>query len=64
MAAILAFVPEGQAVAVPPSAGPIGVAAVVIAYQTIFGAYSGWNNAGYFAGESLDPGRNVPRGMC
>jgi amino acid transporter len=42
---------------------PIGWAALVIAYQTIFGAYSGWPNSGYYGGEDADPGRNIPRGM-
>lgn len=42
---------------------PIGWAALIIAYQTIFGAYSGWPVSGYYGGEDADPGRNTPRGM-
>lgn len=62
--AILLFIPSARAVPAPShSSAMVGWAGLVLAYQTIFGAYTGWNNAGYFAGEDVDPGRNVPRGM-
>jgi len=60
---IFLLVPEHAPDPPGPSSAPIGLAALVVAYQTIFGAYTGWNNAGYFAGEDKDPGRNIPRGM-
>lgn len=42
---------------------PFGFAALVIAYQTIIGAYAGWPNGAYFGGEDVDPGRNIPRAI-
>ena len=42
---------------------PLGFAALIIAYQTIIGAYAGWPNGAYFGGEDIDPGRNIPRGI-
>ena len=48
---------------VPSSATAISVAGVIIAYQTIYGAYAGWTSTSYFAEEDRDPGRNIPRGM-
>ena len=62
VALIFLLVPS-QTSGPPRPSSPIGLAALIVAYQTIFGAYTGWNNAGYFAGEDKDPGRNIPRGM-
>ncbi|MCW3797226.1 APC family permease [Sphingomonas sp. BN140010] len=44
-------------------AQPITLLGIVVAYQMIFGAYSGWPNAIYFAEEDTDPGRNIPRAL-
>lgn len=41
-----------------PSIGTIVVSLIFVIY-----AYSGWNVAGYLAGETRDPGRNIPRTM-
>lgn len=45
------------------TATAMSLAGVVVAYQTIYGAYSGWTSSSYFAEEDRDPGRNIPRGM-
>lgn len=45
------------------SAGPVTLVGFIVAYQIIFGAYTGWNSGAYFAEEDVDPGRNIPRGM-
>lgn len=44
-------------------AGPVGLVGLIVAYQTIYGAYAGFSNVAYFAEEDRDPGRNIPRGM-
>lgn len=44
-------------------AGSVGLVGLIVAYQTIFGAYTGFSNVAYFAEEDRDPGRNIPRGM-
>lgn len=44
-------------------AGHVGLAGLIVAYQTIYGAYTGFSNVAYFAEEDRDPGRNIPRGM-
>jgi APA family basic amino acid/polyamine antiporter len=36
---------------------------VIIGYQLIYGTYVGWNNAAYFAEETNDLGRAVPRAL-
>ena len=44
-------------------ASPITFFGIIVAYQLVTGAYSGWHSAGYFAEEDRDPGRNIPRGL-
>lgn len=44
-------------------AGTLSLTGLIVAYQTIFGAYTGFSNVAYFAEEDKDPGRNIPRGM-
>jgi APA family basic amino acid/polyamine antiporter len=34
---------------------------VALALQFAIGAYDGWQSGSYFAGEDVDPGRNLPR---
>jgi len=41
-----------------PSFGTLFVSLIFVTY-----AYSGWNAAGYIAGEITNPGRNIPRSM-
>jgi APA family basic amino acid/polyamine antiporter len=36
---------------------------LALALQLALGAYDGWQSGGYFAGEDVDPGRNLPRAM-
>lgn len=43
---------------VEPSFGTLFVSLIFVTYT-----YSGWNAAGYIAGEIEDPGRNIPRAM-
>lgn len=40
-----------------------GVATALVSLIFVIYAYSGWNAAGYIAGEIRDPGRNLPRAM-
>lgn len=53
----------------PPSAGPppatpiFAGAGAVVAYQLVYGTFVGWNNAAYFAEETRDLGRAVPRAL-
>jgi APA family basic amino acid/polyamine antiporter len=44
--------------AVPAPA--IGIASLVIAYQMIVGAYSGWSGPAMFSEENANPGRSLP----
>jgi len=45
-----------------PSTAP-GLGTVVVSLIFVIYAYSGWNAAGYIAGEVADPGRAIPRSM-
>ncbi|HEY1708936.1 MAG TPA: APC family permease [Rhizomicrobium sp.] len=36
---------------------------IILAYQLILGAYAGWWQPIYFAGENVDPARSIPRAM-
>ncbi len=41
----------------------IGIAAILSAYQLVYGAYTGWQNPTYFVEEDVAPGRNLPRAI-
>lgn len=45
-----------------PSLTP-GLGTMIVSLIFVTYAYSGWNVAGYIAGEIADPGRNIPRTM-
>ena len=45
-------------------AGPVTVAAVLLALVPVMFSYSGWNAAAYVAEEVRDPARNVPRALA
>ncbi|WP_082209257.1 APC family permease [Novosphingobium sp. B-7] len=50
--------------ALVPAKAPIWTAGgLIIGYQLVYGTYVGWNNAAYFAEETADPGRTVPRAL-
>jgi APA family basic amino acid/polyamine antiporter len=53
----------GSADTAGASAGAIGFAAAITAYQLIIGAYNGWSYTGYFAEEDRAPQRNIPRSL-
>ena len=53
--------PTGSAGQAPKA--PLSFFAIVVAYQLIVGAYSGWFSPGYFSEEDTNPGVNIPRGM-
>jgi len=40
---------------------PVTLVSVALALQFAIGAYDGWQSGSYFAGEDVDPGRNLPR---
>jgi APA family basic amino acid/polyamine antiporter len=52
-----------DATVITKAAGALTVTGLIVAYQTVYGAYSGFSNVAYFAEEDRDPGRNIPRGM-
>jgi APA family basic amino acid/polyamine antiporter len=39
----------------------VSVVPIALALQLAIGAYDGWQSGSYFAGEDVDPGRNLPR---
>jgi len=47
----------------PESAGKAGFGTAAVALIFVLYSYSGWNAAGYIAGEIRDPGRSLPRAM-
>lgn len=49
--------------AMPDRAAPPGAGAMLVSMLFVIYAYSGWNAAGYIAGEIADPGRAIPRAM-
>jgi len=58
-AAYLVASPHGAA---PPRIGAIvGWSAIIVAYQAIVGAYSGWYEPAFFSEETPNPARNLPR---
>lgn len=68
LVALILFLPNSPPPAAPPpplsrAAAPVSLLGALVAYQLIFGVYSGWPNAAYFAEEDVDPGRNIPRSM-
>jgi APA family basic amino acid/polyamine antiporter len=44
-----------------PLATAIPIVSVALALQLAIGAYDGWQSGGYFAGEDVEPGHNLPR---
>ena len=48
-------------VAAPHRAFAIGT--MLIGYQLVYGAYAGWGLPGYFAEETTNPGRAIPRAL-
>ncbi|MDH7974998.1 APC family permease [Sphingomonas sp. AR_OL41] len=49
-----------------PAAAPdraITIGTMLIGYQLVYGAYAGWSLPGYFAEETTDPGRAIPRAL-
>jgi len=45
-------------------ASAIGFASMIIAYQMIVGAYSGWSGPAMFSEENKNPGRNIPLALA
>jgi len=60
--AFLVVAPARSGVA--PAQALIGSAGMIAAYQLIVGAYAGWNEPAFFAEESRDRGRKLPRVMA
>jgi basic amino acid/polyamine antiporter, APA family len=58
------FAADAPAVAdAPPPVGlrAVDIVSLALALQLAIGAYDGWQSGSYFAGEDVDPGRNLPR---
>ncbi|CAN5233264.1 amino acid permease [soil metagenome] len=47
----------------PPPTHLMTVAGLLVAYQLVYGAFTGWSGPGYFSEETKDIGRSVPRAM-
>lgn len=62
LVAFLAIAPFHMNAAQAPAA--IGWVGMIAAYQLIVGAYSGWYEPAFFAEETRDRGRNLPRIMA
>ncbi|MGE0447881.1 MAG: APC family permease [Vicinamibacterales bacterium] len=55
---------SADATALPgPAGGFATFAAAIIALQLVVGAFDGWQQAMYFAGEDTNPSRNLPRSL-
>ncbi|MGH6993670.1 MAG: APC family permease, partial [Caulobacteraceae bacterium] len=63
--AALALLPAASSTGTGRAAGGLagGLTGGILAYQLIVGAYTGWNSPAYFAEETRDPGRAIPRSM-
>ena len=62
--ALFATEPAGVPAASPDSGlRLIGLVPLALALQLAITAYDGWQSGGYFAGEDVEPGRNLPRAM-
>jgi len=62
VAAIFLFVPEAEPAAPGAGAGWT-LAGLVVAYQLVYGVYSGWPNPIVFVEEDANAARNIPRAM-
>jgi APA family basic amino acid/polyamine antiporter len=64
IAVAVVIAPTGPAVAAAPMASPIvGFGALIISYQMVLGAYTGWQTPVTFSEENADPRRNIPRAL-
>lgn len=54
---------DWQHLAITPHTSFAGMGTLVVSFIFVTYAYSGWNAAGYIAGEILDPTRSIPRTM-
>jgi APA family basic amino acid/polyamine antiporter len=41
----------------------LAIGSMLVGYQLVYGAYAGWGLPGYFAEETTNPGRAIPRAM-
>ena len=60
---VLFFAADAPAVAAAPRVRlyVVDLVSLALALQLAIGAYDGWQSGSYFAGEDVDPGRNLPR---
>lgn len=54
---------DWQHLVMPPGKADVGMGTLVVSFIFVTYAYSGWNAAGYIAGEILNPTRSIPRTM-
>ena len=54
---------DWQHLVMPPGKPDVGLGTLVVSFIFVTYAYSGWNAAGYIAGEILNPTRSIPRTM-
>jgi len=58
------LVAPAEPAAVLPAGPTLQWAGIVLAYQLILGAYSGWNSPVYFAGENTAPEKTIPKALA
>ncbi|MDH3770469.1 MAG: amino acid permease [Nitrospirota bacterium] len=54
---------DWQHLAITPQKSNVGIGTLVVSFIFVTYAYSGWNAAGYIAGEIMNPTRSIPRTM-
>lgn len=59
----LLLAPRGLPAPTATLSAPLTLAGLVVAIRSIVGTYLGWNNAAYYAEETRDPGRAIPRAI-
>lgn len=61
--AAVAWIAPAEPATVLSSPGAWQWANIVLAFQLIRGAYSGWDASIYFSGENIDPAKSLPRAL-
>ena len=61
---IFVFVPQAVSQAAPAPAATWTVLGLVVAYQLVYGVFSGWPSPIFFVEEDENSARNIPRGMA
>ena len=63
LAVLLWMTPIAKVPSTPVAHRAVALGALLVGYQLVYGAYAGWSLPGYFAEETTDPGRAIPRAL-